>query len=395
MRDADWRAVTEADTDIRTFLIADIRGYSRYTDEYGDEAAARLARKFADLVTEEVEAHGGELVEVRGDEALSVFTSARQAIRAAVDLQALFQAETEADGDLPLSVGIGMDSGEAVRLPDGSFRGSALNVAARLCGRAHAGEVVLSEGTTRLAGRLSGLHYHDGGRVHLKNIPDPIHVMKVYSELDAPPPSRWGSRPVRTFGWKLAAAVVLVAAVTASVVVYLTTGDHTEPSGATAQSPGLPSNRSLSSLDRLVPAALWQDCRLQAVPEPNARQTAVCLPQGEGPDRWEISMYGNAATLHAAYNDELRRHSEVKRNTGQCNAFFWGGEYEWLHGPGKPGGRVFCYFDGDDAVIVWTHERLGQPTHRDVLIIARKSGSDHANLTRWWRPWHHRIGKAD
>jgi hypothetical protein len=34
----------------------------------------------------------------------------------------------------------------------------------------------------------------------------------------------------------------------------------------------------------------------------------------------------------------------------------WGGERAWLHGPDKPGGRVFCYFDGNDAVIVWTHE---------------------------------------
>jgi hypothetical protein len=42
----------------------------------------------------------------------------------------------------------------------------------------------------------------------------------------------------------------------------------------------------------------------------------------------------------------------------------------------------------------WTHARLGQPNHRDILAIAREGGSDHSSLTRWWRPWHHRIGKA-
>jgi hypothetical protein len=72
----------------------------------------------------------------------------------------------------------------------------------------------------------------------------------------------------------------------------------------------------------------------------------------------------------------------------------WGGELQWQHGPGKPGGRAFCYFDGNDAVIVWTHMRLGQPTHRDILVTAREGGSDHVSLTRWWRPWHHLIGKA-
>jgi class 3 adenylate cyclase len=115
--------VSEGQTGVQTFLIADVRGYSRYTEEYGDEAAARLAGKFVDLVAEGVEAHGGTLIEVRGDEGLAVFASARQAIRAAVDLQARFGEETEADSSLPLRVGIGIDSGEAVQLPDGSYRG--------------------------------------------------------------------------------------------------------------------------------------------------------------------------------------------------------------------------------------------------------------------------------
>jgi class 3 adenylate cyclase len=77
-----------AASSVRTFLIADIRGHSRYTEECGDEAAAALAAKLEAVVNEDVEAHDGELVEIRGDEALVVFSSARQAIRAAVDLQA-------------------------------------------------------------------------------------------------------------------------------------------------------------------------------------------------------------------------------------------------------------------------------------------------------------------
>ena len=129
--------------------------------------------------------------------------------------------------------------------------------------------------------------------------------------------------------------------------------------------------------------------------EPTAVETAVCLPASGVPDRWEISMYPSGAALAAAYGSELRRRADIVRNKGKCNAFSWGGERGWLHGPDKPGGHEFCYFDGDDAVIVWTHERLGQPTHRDILAIAREGGSDHAALTRWWRPWHHRIGKAE
>jgi len=399
--------VKTGQTGIRTFLIADIRGYSRYTDEFGAEAAAGLTAKFVDIVTEDVESLGGEVVEVRGDEALAVFTSARQAIRCAVDLQARFDEEAATDHDLPLRVGIGIDSGEAAALDDGTFRGAALNVAARLCARAHGGEVIVTEATYRLAGRMEGLTFSDRGRVHLKNISDPIHVLQVYSERDAPTGNRWVlmffGKPGRQFGWKLAAGVVALAAATAVGVVYLTTGSGAErteaspPAGGgsgatTAATETLPAN---AGLDALVPAVLWRDCHVQTVPEPGASQTAVCLPASGLPDRWEISEYPSAERLGEAYAEQLRVRPDVPRDKGKCNAFSWGGERAWLHGPGKPGGRVFCYFDGNDAVVVWTHERLGQPNHKDILAIASESGSDHAGLTRWWRPWHHEIGKAD
>ena len=67
----------------------------------------------------------------------------------------------------------------------------------------------------------------------------------------------------------------------------------------------------------------------------------------------------------------------------------------WEHGPGKPGGRKLCYFDGDDAVIVWTHARLGQASHRDILAIAQEGGTDHARLAAWWAVQHHLIGKVE
>ena len=72
---------------IKVFLIADIRGYTSFTQERGDEAGARLAKGFAEIVREGVAAHGGVLVELRGDEALVAFDSPRQAIAAAIDLQ--------------------------------------------------------------------------------------------------------------------------------------------------------------------------------------------------------------------------------------------------------------------------------------------------------------------
>ena len=51
-------------TEIRTFLIADVRGYTLFTQERGDEAAAKLAMKFAELAREGVEGRGGSVIEL-------------------------------------------------------------------------------------------------------------------------------------------------------------------------------------------------------------------------------------------------------------------------------------------------------------------------------------------
>ena len=95
------------------------------------------------------------LLELRGDEALSVFGSARDAIDAAVALQQRFVTETVRDADMPLLVGIGIDVGEAVPV-EGGYRGGALNLAARLCSLAAPGEILASPSTTHLAGADGG-----------------------------------------------------------------------------------------------------------------------------------------------------------------------------------------------------------------------------------------------
>ena len=128
---------------ILTFLIADVRGYTSFTRERGDVAAATLARKFADLARDAVEARGGRVIELRGDEALAVFESPAQAVRAALEFQVTCAEESRSDPAFALPVGIGIDAGEAVPVEDG-YRGRALNMAARLCSSAAAGDVLVT-----------------------------------------------------------------------------------------------------------------------------------------------------------------------------------------------------------------------------------------------------------
>ena len=167
--------------EIRAFLIADVREYTSFTQERIDEAAARLAARFAEIVRDHVEARDGSVIELRGDEALALFRSPGQAIRAAVELQALLLEATMAAPDLPLPVGIGLDAGEAVAV-EGGYRGGALNLAARLCGEADPGEILGSQSLVHLARTVPGVRYLDRGELHLKGLSYPVRVLAIVSE---------------------------------------------------------------------------------------------------------------------------------------------------------------------------------------------------------------------
>jgi DNA-binding NarL/FixJ family response regulator/class 3 adenylate cyclase len=170
---------------IRVFLIADVRGYTLFTQDHGDEAAARLAKRFADIVREAARAHGGELIELRGDEALAVFDSPRAAIHAALELQSRFVDEALEGSELPLLVGIGLDAGEAVAVEDG-FRGGALNLAARLCSMARPGEILASREVVHLARAVDGVVYVERGEARVKGLTEPVPVIRVMPASDDP-----------------------------------------------------------------------------------------------------------------------------------------------------------------------------------------------------------------
>jgi serine/threonine protein kinase len=225
--------------------------------------------------------------------------------------------------------------------------------------------------------------------------PDPAPTPRQELAGDgAAPPTPWLT-PTKQLLLTLL-AVVVAAAASGVIVYFLTRSDQSATQSPTTEAP------AVHPLADLVPSPVWQTCEKQATPRPGALETAVCLPPKDAttftPDRLELSTYASGSAVQHAYQAERRRH-HVPRNQGQCNGLSWGGEGTWLHNPAapgaapKPGGSRFCYFAGNDVVIVWTHRKFGQSTHTDLLGIAREGGSDHPGLYGWWRFWHHRIGK--
>ncbi|HEY7002749.1 MAG TPA: protein kinase [Gaiellaceae bacterium] len=208
---------------LRTFLIADVRGYTRYTQQHGDEAAAELASAFADLVGEAVGSHDGRVIELRGDEALVVFDSARQALQAALAVQ-----EAVAARELERGVGIGIDAGEAVPVGKG-YRGGALNMAARLCSLAGPGEVLASEAVVHLARAVPGVRYLQGRVERLKGIPQPVRVVEVVPQESAVALVRSVTRRLRGRRWPAAVAAGAAALIAVAIVVVFVRGGGSEP----------------------------------------------------------------------------------------------------------------------------------------------------------------------
>src|SRR5687767_9787884 len=206
----DGTATPPAEAELRTFLIADIRGYTKFTESHGADAAADLATRFAAIVREVVAAHDGFLIELRGDEALAVFILARRALRAALDLQARFAAE------LPQGVGIGLDAGEAIPV-EGGYRGSALNLAARLCGQAGPGETIASEAVIHLAAKVDGIGYTDPRTYRMKGMDQPIRAVHVVpADKGTDKPIRYGRDRGRDRGMLAIVGVGAVAVVLAA-----------------------------------------------------------------------------------------------------------------------------------------------------------------------------------
>jgi hypothetical protein len=228
-----------------------------------------------------------------------------------------------------------------------------------------------------------------------------------------PPPTQGGAEPAtrgpsRRRQWILTALLVIGAAAASGVLVYFLTNSSSNSSGSgtTAGTTATNPQQTQAGVVGLIPSPLAKSCQVSSTPLlAGAVQSAVCTPPANQadrtlhfyPDRWEISIFPNTAALHSAYA-ALRQQSDTGKDFGQCNGVAWGGESPWSHvsgaSAGKFAGRRFCYFDGNVAVIVWTHEKLGQASHIDMLGVAREGGSDHPALFNWWRFWHHRIGKC-
>jgi len=146
---------------VATLLYTDARGFTAFSEARAPEAVIGLLDKLIGLQVEIVEAHGGDVDKIIGDAILARFDGpgrAADAIAAACAIQRRL-----AGAELGIRVGVGVFSGPVVvgtmgagKRLDYTVIGDAVNVAARLCASAAAGEVVADDATLAEAGSPSG-----------------------------------------------------------------------------------------------------------------------------------------------------------------------------------------------------------------------------------------------
>jgi adenylate cyclase len=148
----------------------DITGYTRLTEERGDEAAADLAARLAHLVRRSAQEHGGTPVKWLGDGVMFYFPEPGDAVLAAVEMVEVVGSH----GLRPAHVGI--HAGPVV-FQEGDYFGRTVNMAARIAEYARPGEVLVSQEVVDAADG-GPMRFTEIGPVELKGVPG---TLRLYS----------------------------------------------------------------------------------------------------------------------------------------------------------------------------------------------------------------------
>jgi len=170
MRVAGFAAARPARPPAIAFL--DLGGYTRLTEEAGDEAAVELAAGLADLVRSASAAHDGETVKLLGDGVMFHFRDPANAVVCGLDL--IVRARER--GLPPARVGV--NAGPVV-FRDGDYFGSTVNVAARIADYARPSEVLVSDTVAELAGESA--RFDPIGAIALRGLAEPVSLLRALS----------------------------------------------------------------------------------------------------------------------------------------------------------------------------------------------------------------------
>ena len=148
------------------FCFVDLTGFTRYTEEEGDEEAFDLVERFVETVEATLPSEA-LIVKTIGDEVMIVSPDPVTLTEWAVGFLGLFQERPQPR--------VGLHRGRAV-YRDGDYFGSEVNLAHRVVARALAGEVMVTAAVVDAIGDSGYLEFDPIGAVELKGFPNPVEL---------------------------------------------------------------------------------------------------------------------------------------------------------------------------------------------------------------------------
>ncbi|HMM91517.1 tetratricopeptide repeat protein [Bradyrhizobium sp.] len=167
---------------LSAILAADVAGYSRLMHSDEEATHAKLTALLADAVEPAIAEHGGRIVKNTGDGCLAEFSSAVEAVRAALQFQTRVKELTIGDvEDTRIAFRVGVNIGDVIVEPHDIF-GDGVNIAARLEGIAEPGGICISSSAYDQVRGKVGVEFADLGEQNLKNIARPVRAYAVARE---------------------------------------------------------------------------------------------------------------------------------------------------------------------------------------------------------------------
>jgi len=180
----EFRSLGDTKRKLAAVLAADIAGYSTLISA-DEETTVRRLKTIRAIVLPIIEAHGGRTIDLAGDGILVEFASAIRAVEGALAIQRATQSLNGPD-DPSMLFRIGVNIGDVI-YDEERLYGDGINIAARLETFAEPGGICVSRKVQEEVGDKIVCRFHDLGDQHLKNIPKPVRVFRVYAEGDCTP----------------------------------------------------------------------------------------------------------------------------------------------------------------------------------------------------------------
>jgi len=163
-------------------LFVDVPGSLRLTRELGDIEAYRLLKSLSGTFNDSPTMTGGRVVRRLGDGFLIVFDSVEHAATHAIAIQRGVEGLNFAG--CAIKVRCGIHNGEVLKA-DGDVFGVSVYLAARVCGHAHGGEILLTAAAHQAAGLLAS-ELHPFGPTLLPGFEDPVPLFELPWREPAP-----------------------------------------------------------------------------------------------------------------------------------------------------------------------------------------------------------------